>query len=257
MTLEKFKSDLILADDILIFDYDGTLSDFVADPMQAVVPPQVVKDLEAISKDHAVIVISGRQVAELDRFLSPLKLPVSGAHGRQFRGTGGSAVESPPLPDLPQPVRDLAHQLAAKHTGAHIEIKDENSFGFHVRPMQLELRQVALDEFRDAATRLLVGTAYKLQLGNMVAEVCPAGFDKGQAVGRFLSMAAYAGKRAVYFGDDLTDEYAFRKLSEDKAGFGVLIGPRAFNPDTETAASYMLDSPAEMRALVHTLATQS
>ena len=252
--MKPFTADLVQPDDVLIFDYDGTLSDFVPDPAKAVVPDQVVADIERLSQRQPVMIVSGRQVEEIDRFLSPLKLPVSGAHGRQFRATGTAEVEAPALPTMPHSLRLLAMEMARNHPGATIEIKDDHAFGFHVRPMAEEKRQAALDEFWERATVLLAGTRYKLQPGNMVIEVCPAGFDKGQAVDHFLSMRAYRGKRAIYFGDDLTDEAAFRILNKYPGSIGVLVGPRVADPHTQTDATYSLPTPAAMREVVRMVA---
>ncbi len=254
MILPAFTPDLVKTDDVLIFDYDGTLSDFVPDPAQATVPPQVIEDIAALSQRQPVIIISGRQVDEIDVFLAPLKLPVSGAHGRQFRATGTAQVEAPALPRLPDSLRLLATEMTRAHPGSKIEIKDDHSFGFHVRPMPVEKRQAALDMFWEKASRLIAGTVYKLQPGNMVIEVCPAGYDKGQAVDHFLSMKAYRGRRAFYFGDDLTDEAAFRALEKHEKSFGVLVGPRTLDPHGSTDAQYALATPQAMRDVLSKIA---
>ncbi len=68
----------------------------------------------------------------------------------------------------------------------------------------------------------------------MVAELRPAGADKGAALRRLMAEPPFAGARPVFVGDDLTDEHAFEAAAA-LGGEGVLVGPAA--PDRGAVAA--------------------
>jgi trehalose 6-phosphate phosphatase len=88
-----------------------------------------------------------------------------------------------------------------------------------------------------------LGDAYRLQRGKAVAEILPASATKGHAIRAFLREPPYAGRRAIFIGDDLTDEKAFVPVNED-GGVTIRVGPG------ETVARYRLADPAAVRALL-------
>jgi len=75
-----------------------------------------------------------------------------------------------------------------------------------------------------------------LQRGKMVAELRPAGADKGDALKALMREPRFMGARPLFVGDDLTDEHAFAAAAE-LGGAGILVGP-----PRETAARYRLGS---------------
>jgi trehalose 6-phosphate phosphatase len=89
----------------------------------------------------------------------------------------------------------------------------------------------------------ILGEAYRLQQGKAVAEILPASATKGHAIRAFLREAPYAGRRAIFIGDDLTDEKAFVPVNED-GGVTIRVGPG------ETVARHRVADPAAVRALL-------
>ena len=75
-----------------------------------------------------------------------------------------------------------------------------------------------------------------LQRGKMVAELRPAGANKGDALKALMREPRFMGARPLFVGDDLTDEHAFGAAAE-LGGAGILVGP-----PRETAARYRLES---------------
>jgi hypothetical protein len=72
----------------------------------------------------------------------------------------------------------------------------------------------------------------------MVHEAMPRGIGgKGDAIGTFMRDAGVAAAQAVYFGDDATDENAFRALVP-QGGIGVLVGT-----ERESFAQYRVEGP--------------
>jgi trehalose 6-phosphate phosphatase len=76
-----------------------------------------------------------------------------------------------------------------------------------------------------------LGSRARVQRGKQVAELRPAGHDKGTAVAAFLDEPPFRGRRPVYLGDDLTDEAGFA-VANRRGGLSIRIGPPA---DTEAA----------------------
>ena len=54
----------------------------------------------------------------------------------------------------------------------------------------------------------------------MVVELRPAGATKAEAVAEFLAEAPFAGRLAVFLGDDLTDEPAFELVNRLRRAVG-------------------------------------
>ena len=84
--------------------------------------------------------------------------------------------------------------------------------------------------------------------GKMIHEAIPRGIGgKGEALEFFMRDASVAGPHTIYFGDDLTDEDAFRALVPHR-GIGVLVGA-----ERQSFAQYRVDSPADVADVLEEL----
>ena len=115
------------------------------------------------------------------------------------------------------------------------------SVAVHWRLANTEDAQEAEATVKAAAASL--GETYRLQLGKAVGEIVPASATKGHAIRTLCESPPYAGRRAIFMGDDRTDEIAFESVNAD-GGISVRIG------DEETVAARRLASPADVRALL-------
>jgi trehalose 6-phosphate phosphatase len=97
----------------------------------------------------------------------------------------------------------------------------------------------------------------KVTPGKMVYEIQPRlKWDKGKAVLYLLEALRLDGDdvAALYLGDDITDEDAFRALSD--RGIGIFVG-RADDPEVGgrgTSAAFVLDSIEEVERFLDQLA---
>lgn len=215
--------------DALFLDLDGTLVEIAPRP-EAIRVTSALKALLVRARNGLrgkLAIISGRSLADLDRHLGVALGLAAGTHGAELRGAGARI-------HAPEWHRALARMRLALSrsdtTGLLIEDKDI-AIAIHYRDRP-ERQEEVLALARHLAA--LSDGLFAVQRGRMVAELKPAGFDKGSAVQAFLEEPVFAGARPVFIGDDLTDEAAFQACAA-LGGYGVLVGePR------QSAARYGL-----------------
>lgn len=207
----------------LFLDVDGTLIAFSSDPAAVRLLPQVRESIGRISDhlDGAVALVSGRPLSQLDALFAPLRLPAAGLHGHELRGNDH---DDPQPQDVPQWLHHL-HQRAMRyaHQRPGVLVEDKGS--------SLALHWRAAPAFGEetlafAREHLPPSAGYRLQPGDHVVEFVPSGSDKGGAVERLMQQRPFAGRRPLFVGDDLTDEYGFA-AAQRAGGDGVLVGTRA------------------------------
>lgn len=222
----------------LFLDVDGCLLEFADAPDQVVVPLGLRERLHALSQrlDGALALVSGRSLEALDDLFWPLRLPAAGLHGLERRSRSGR-IRAPLANQRLRRLCAEAETLAMEHHGAVVENK-RAGFALHWRAAPDAAG--AMRAFAQDALSQLGG--YRLQYGDQVVELLPAGGDKGAAITAFLDEPPFAGRHPVFAGDDLTDETGFRAVNA-VGGTSVLVGDR---PDS--AAGFALRDPADVRA---------
>jgi trehalose 6-phosphate phosphatase len=219
----------------LFLDFDGTLVDIAPSPDAVVVEQGLTDALSALVRrlGGAVAVISGRPLAQIDRWLAPLVLPAAGVHGAERRRADGR-VERLSLASL-DAVAQAAQRLADAHAGLLVERKS-TAVALHYR-LAPELEAVCVATMTAAAAR---DPALHAMRGKMVIEVLPHGVSKGHAVEQFLAEPPFSGRRPVFIGDDVTDEAGFAVVRR-RGGAAVRVGPG------HSVATHRIDSPAAVR----------
>lgn len=230
----------------VFLDIDGTLIDLADTPEGIVVPPDLGAHLEALSKrlDGALALVTGRALTYADRLFTPLTLPIAGLHGAERRRVDGTidAVEDNPAFNT---LKRSLERVTADWPGVIIEDKGAAVAG-HYR--QAPDRQEALLSVMTSALEE-AGPDYALQRGKMVIEIRPARASKGAAVRAFLLEPAFAGRKPITIGDDLTDEAMF-KVANKLGGLSIRIGEAG-----ETAALHSLPSAEALRQILKQLAS--
>lgn len=231
-----------MTDFALFLDFDGTLVEIAPRPDQVRVDPALVGCLERLRTrlGGALAIVTGRPIAVIDEFLAPARFDVAGLHGveRRIGGVlgGGRAEDHPALR-----ARIAGLHAAVEHLDS-VLIEDKGaSVAVHWRLAAPGDAAVAEDVVKGLAAEL--GDAYRLQLGKAVGEIVPASAGKGAAIRILCGAAPYAGRRAIFLGDDLTDERAFSTVAAD-GGVGVRVGAG------ETIAARRLADPQAVRTLL-------
>lgn len=203
---------------IILLDYDGTLTPIVSKPWEAKIDPDRKSFIEALSKEHTVAIVTGRDMKSFIEVFGeiPSSLYVITSHGaRIYKGSELVAdfleAKMPDLSELREKIKGME--------GVCLEEK-EGCFALHYRGFkgkEEDIRKV----FREFIERY---PPVKVIEGKKVLEGVYGSFDKGKAVENFLRLVGWDGSEpVVYIGDDTTDFYAFRKVRE-LGGKAVYVG---------------------------------
>jgi trehalose 6-phosphate phosphatase len=222
----------------IFLDFDGTLVDIAARPESIHIDPDLARTLARLASGlgGALAIVSGRPIATIDSHLDPYRFDIAGLHGAERRIGGvmrpGNAGDRGAL----RRAMDILRKLALDEPRIVIEDKDL-SVALHWR-LAPALEAQALATVDRALAE--AGPGYRIQHGHAVAEIVPVHASKGSAVDEFLTLSPYAGRRPVFFGDDLTDEAAFAAVNRH-GGISVKIG------DGPTSAGLRLATPEALR----------
>jgi trehalose 6-phosphate phosphatase len=229
----------------LFLDFDGSLVEFALTPDRIVVLPETIALLASASKSlqGALAIVSGRQISDIDRHLAPLRLPVSGVHGLEFRNTG-ETMKVTISGELQRARRRLS-----SHIGADDPIFMEDKGGalvlhYRAHPDQrTRAEALAREAVVGLDTLSVIG-------GHSIFEIRQRDITKADAVDRFMAIPPFGGRTPVFVGDDLTDEDGMRAAA-NRGGFGVRIGPG------KSAAAYRLADTHAVHRWISLLAGSS
>jgi trehalose-phosphatase len=234
---------------VLFLDYDGTLTPIVRRPEEAVLSDSMRTLLRELAGRVTVAIVSGRDLADVQKMVGLETLYYAGSHGFDAAGPDGMEMQQAQaqdhLPELDAAEREL-NDLLAQIDGAWIERK-RFAIAVHYREAAEEdvpAVEAAVDEVLEAHPQL------RKKGGKKIFELQPdVPWDKGRAVRWLLEQLDLATPAVlpVYIGDDVTDEDAFAALSD--TGLGIRVG----SPDEPTAATYQLADVAELELFLRTL----
>lgn len=225
----------------LFLDIDGTLIDIADHPLDVTVPPGLLPLLVELRTrlGGALALVSGRTLAQIDLLLGVTPFDLAGSHGFEWRdGSGEDRMVAERNPAL-EAVADQIAAAASGLRGLYVERK-AYSIALHYRG-DLELAEQVWALARSGID--ILGGDFRLLAGKAVVEIVSRAAQKGTAIERFLALPAYAGRRPVFAGDDLTDESGFAQVNRNQ-GVTIRIG----RPTPETLARFSLPTPAALRA---------
>jgi trehalose-phosphatase len=233
---------------LLCLDYDGTLSEITARPADArpvAYARRAIRALTAHPERIELAIISGRDLPTLRALLKPEgRMWMVGSHGIEIVDPRGRRYVAPAAKDTAgdiAKVRAWMNGQVPRRAGFVVEDK-RVAIALHyrtARPVAARAVRKALGEF---IGRECPGVA--ILHGKMVDEVIGRGTGgKGAAVRRIQKSFGAAPPIPVYFGDDVTDEDAFRELRDD--GITVRVGA-----SQHSWAQFRVGSPAQVVAVL-------
>jgi trehalose 6-phosphate phosphatase len=235
----------------LLVDYDGTITPIVERPEAAKLSDSTRRTLDAAARTPGidVTVVSGRAIKDLRERV--------GLQNVTYVGNQGFEVDGPALHFRHQSVDRVVSSMTAasealralKIPGALIEMKGP-TLAFHYRGVSERRRDQAVKQARAVLRRRRL----RVVQGKLVLEGRPAvDWHKGHAalwvLGQRYGTDWPARARALYMGDDTTDEDVFRSLQ----GIGRSICVGEFVPQASARADFRLPDPDAAIALIRWL----
>jgi trehalose 6-phosphate phosphatase len=194
----------------LFLDVDGTLLEIEDHPSDVWADPSLVAMLANIATGlgGAMSLISGRQIADIDRIFAPVRFAAAGAHGSELRQHPDDSVAITQS-SLPAPLIARIRTFVEQNPGLLLEEKRGGVSLHYRRAPQLE------EQCKSFVQGLLpdIGKDFRLIAGKMVLELAPADHNKGAAITEMMRREPFMGRRAVFVGDDVTDEDGFRAVN--------------------------------------------
>jgi trehalose 6-phosphate phosphatase len=207
----------------LFLDFDGTLVAIADRPDNVRLDPETRQALDKLGRllAGALAIITGREIATVDRYLAPLHLPVAGVHGLTRRDAQGRTHAPAVDAGLASTIEKAVSPLLRKYPDLLLERKF-GAIALHYRTHP-ELEVACIEAMENATTGL---RQTEIKRGKMVVEAKAIAGDKGAAIADYLAETPFRGRQAVFAGDDMTDEDAF-ELVNARRGISIKIGPGA------------------------------
>ena len=236
----------------LFLDYDGTLTPRVANPDDARLSDPARQALEEAARapNLDIAIVSGRALDDLKERVGIAGFTYVGNHGFEMEGPGLAFRHERTERSL-EAMRQAADALEALAVpGARVEPKGV-TLSYHLRAVPADARPAAVRQ----AEAVLRRRRLRVTFGHDVVEGRPAlDWHKGRAVLHVLVHRHGADwparVRALYVGDDVTDEDAFRSLR----GIGRSICVASNHVPVATASDLDLPDPDAVLQLVRWLA---
>lgn len=234
----------------IFLDYDGTLTPIVARPELAVMSEVSRATVDALARKLPVAVVSGRDRPDVQKLVGIDSLIFAGSHGFDIHVPGREVMGSEII-DTYTPVLDRVdarlHEVLDPIKGALVERK-KFSIAAHYRLVSDDdypRFRAGLDQVEAEAPEL------KEKLGKKVFELQPKiDWDKGKCVLHLLQVLGLEGDAYVpmFFGDDVTDEDAFRELQG--RGVTVICAEPEADLARKTYATFRVDTVDEVIQLL-------
>ena len=228
----------VAPDTLLAFDLDGTLATIVDDFSAAKITEPVRSTLQRLVKLVKITLITGRSRKDALAILGFEPHLVIGNHGAEW--PGDSDTRNYHLVQCCTAWSEQLYEQLNGIQGVEIEFKGQ-SLTIHYRKAIDQDNALSLI---DAAVGKLAPRPKRIG-GKYVVNLLPMeSLSKGEAL--VAAMDRFGLKRAIYFGDDVTDEEVFKLKCVDV--LGVHIGN-----DDQTAAAYFLNGQSELLELLNSM----
>lgn len=233
-----------------LFDYDGSLTPLMPKPELAKMKESTRKFLDNISKipKFSVGIITGRKISEIRSIVQLDHIIYAGNHGLELEGPDFKYVHAKTkefkriLHEVSAEIRPLAKNFPQ----TFLEDK-EFTLTYHYRLLSNARVPDLIKEFSKIVAPWVADKKIKILEAKKAIEVRPnINWNKGSAV-RWILLHEDPMSLPIYFGDDKTDEHAFKAVND--RGYSIRIGY-----EKESAAQYYLKSVYEVEEFLSFLA---
>jgi trehalose 6-phosphate phosphatase len=236
---------------VLFFDFDGTLSPIVRHPEDATLSDEMRRLLKKCASEFITAIVSGRDLDDVKKRVNLNEVIYAGSHGFHISGPGGLFMEHEQtesiLPVLDRIERSLVEEFSGGPKGVQVERK-RYAIAVHYRNADVN----STDEIKNKIKTLLQEfSGIRTGRGKKIIEIKPdIDWHKGRAIKwilEYFNLWDNPEILPVYFGDDITDEDAFKTIINK--GAGILVGSHG-NP---SLARYKLKDIDEVKAVLYRL----
>ncbi len=231
----------------LFLDFDGTLSPIVDDPEIAEPLEGVTELINQLRYFFNICIITGRDTSVIKNKMKLDNVFYAACHGFEITGPEDFIYQveeaRASIPDLNEAQIHFGH-LFQSIPGFVMERK---MFGLALHYRMVKSPQMVQKIRADVLKYPRTGINLKVQEGEMVIELLPRlDWDKGKAVLEIYKILGIgtADLPPLYIGDGLTDEDAFREISQ----WGIAVF--ASVDQRPTMASFHLKGPHEVKAFL-------
>lgn len=230
----------------LFLDYDGTLTPIRKTPDLAVLSSSTRRTLQSLSclPEIVLTIVSGRALNGIRKLVGLRNVNYVGNHGLEMK-VKTSEDSIPQDWKIRETLSTLSRKIKARITrfsGMLVENKGL-TLSIHFRLAEED----SVPEMKSMVSASLhpLRRRYEIREGKKVLEIRPkTRRNKGWAVNKIIrcyDSKHWSNSLCLYFGDDSTDEDAF-KLINSKRGYSVLVGPEK----NSSKAHYYLKEPKDV-----------
>jgi len=221
---------------LFAFDLDGTLAPIIADPARIAIPDAVRSRLLSLQQIAPVAIITGRSRADALTHLGFTPIFLAGNHGAE--GLPGREEDEREYLRLCSSWKKQLDELLPDRNTTGIVLEDKGvTLTLHYR--NATNREHAHGEILDAISQLTPPP--RSGSGKFVENIAPqTAPHKGTAILCIMEQQGYP--RALFVGDDVTDEDVFTLDGSRIMGIRIGMSPRS-------AAPYYLHGQDEIGAL--------
>lgn len=204
-------------------DFDGTLAEISDDPSRVALIPASRAALESLARRARVLVLSGRELADLETRASLRGVALGGEHGGDRRLASGERILAP----LDEASRDALEGFAREAesllagSGGWVERK-RLSVAAHTRRVPPGAAPAIERALGLAAAARACESSLGAIAGKRVVELRAHGASKDVALAWFAGLEPRAGT-VLALGDDATDEDLFRATNA-LGGYTIKVG---------------------------------
>lgn len=234
---------LIAAPHAFIFlDYDGTITPIVAKPEFAVLSQSTRGILEKLAErpNFSVGIITGRQIDDVRAMVGSQKLIYAANHGLELQGKDFNYTHAK-AKQYKRIIREVLQALQPlPNSFSQTFVEDKGVTGtYHFRLLDEASVQPMKAEFLNRISPWLQANKIRVTEAKKALEIRPNfSWTKGSAV-RWILLHEDPESVPIFFGDDQTDESAFKALND--RGITVKVGQ-----DRKTHAQYFVKDVEEV-----------
>lgn len=235
----------------IMTDGDGTVFDFQDRPEDVSAPASLIEDIQYLSQHaRSFNMITGRDIAFIDRCLAPLQVNISAEHHTMRRMSNGP-IETLATAINWMPLEDDFNKVSEIAKGVWVESNKMTSRTIHYRLVDAAMQPLVEKEILVAAKKIadmynktaLAKDYLGVKQGALAIEIGSHAQDKGKALAEFMDRPENAGAVPLFFGDSKADEPAGLEAIRLGGSYGA-VGP---DKEQQKLANFHFENPENFR----------